>query len=72
MVQWEQMKRSRRNTTRGSRPISWLPVDSRLVLPLVEFGHVKGLARWFLQIEIILSVLVVVGVLALFVLKFLS
>ena len=53
-----------------NKPISWLPVDSRLFLPLLNFGHVKGLARVFLEIEIVLSLLVVLGTLAIVVLRF--
>lgn len=53
-----------------NKPISWLPVDSRLFLPLLNFGHVKGLARVFLEIEIVLSLLVVLGTLTVVVLQF--
>ncbi|MBI5449239.1 hypothetical protein HY948_02870 [Candidatus Gottesmanbacteria bacterium] len=53
------------------KPVSWLPVDSRLFLPLLNFGHVKGLARIFLEIEIILSLLVVIGTCAIVVLRLL-
>ena len=53
-----------------NKPISWLPVDSRLFLPLLNFGHVKGLARVFLEIEIVLSLLVVLGTLTVVVLRF--
>ena len=52
-----------------SKPISWLPVDSRLFLPLLNFGHVKGLARVFLEIEIVLSLFVVIGTLVIVVLR---
>lgn len=51
-------------------PVSWLPVDSRLFLPLLNFGHVKGLARLFLEIEIILSVVIVLGTMVLTVLHY--
>lgn len=50
-------------------PVSWLPVDSRLFLPLLSFSHVKGLARLFLEVEIVLSVLVVIGTLAVFAIR---
>lgn len=43
------------------KAISWLPIDSRILPSLLSFGHVTGLARVFLQIEIILSLLVVIG-----------
>ncbi|MBI4062397.1 hypothetical protein HY410_00590 [Candidatus Gottesmanbacteria bacterium] len=42
-------------------PISWLPIDSRLLAPFISFGHVKGIARLFLEIEIVLAILVVAG-----------
>ncbi len=60
-------KRSRRRQT-----ISWLPIDSRLVPNIISFGHVRGVARVFLQIEIILSFLVVMGVFIILFLKFLE
>ncbi len=53
-----------RKQTRKIKAISWLPIDSRL-FPFFSFGHVKGIARVFLQVEIILSLLVVIGVLSL-------
>ena len=46
--------------------MSWLPIDSRLFLPLFSFGHVRGFARFFLFIEILLSILVVLGTFLLF------
>lgn len=56
------MKRGVRRKT--EQPVSWLPVDSRLFLPILSFSHVKGLARLFLEIEIVLSLLVVIGTIA--------
>jgi hypothetical protein len=50
--------------SRRKKYLSWLPVDSRLFMPLWSFGRVKGIARIFLQIEMILSVAVVAGTLA--------
>jgi len=50
--------------TRKTKAISWLPIDSRL-FPFFSFGRVKGIARTFLQIEITLSLLVVIGVMVL-------
>lgn len=41
--------------------MSWLPVDSRLFLPLFSFGHVKGVAKVFLVIEMVLAAGVVTG-----------
>ncbi|MBI3577489.1 hypothetical protein HY086_05625 [Candidatus Gottesmanbacteria bacterium] len=55
---------------RAKEPISWLPVDSRIFPHIFSFGHVKGTARLFLQIEMVLSVGVVVGTLIVVVLKF--
>ena len=49
--------------TMKSKPIFWLPIDSRLLPSILHFGHVKGLARVFLEIEIVLSLLVVIGTL---------
>ncbi len=47
-----------------SRSVSWLPVDNRL-FPFISFGHVKGIARLFLEIEIICALLVVAGTIVL-------
>lgn len=44
-------------------PIPWLPIDSRLITPIFSFGHVRGIARFFLEVEIVLSLLVVTGTL---------
>ncbi len=52
---------SQKRPTHG--PISWLPVDSRLFSPFLSFGLVQGFARLFLEVEIVLAVLVVVGTL---------
>lgn len=57
---------------RADSPISWLPVDSRLFSPFLSFGHVKGLARFFLEIEIVLAVLIVLGTVLYLILYFLS
>ncbi len=46
---------------RVQKAVIWLPVDSRLFGSLLSFGHVHGVARIFLQLEILLSTLVVVG-----------
>jgi len=56
-------KRSRAyvNKRFDNEPISWLPVDSRLIPDIFSFSHVKGNARIFLLLEIILSILVVIG-----------
>ncbi len=57
--------------TRKTKAISWLPIDSRLFTPFLSFGHVKGIARVFLQTEIILSLLVIFGVFVMVLVKFL-
>jgi len=43
------------------QPIRWLPVDSRLMLPLFSFGHVHGVAKIFLTVEMVMAVGVVLG-----------
>ena len=73
------MKKYRRPASRvgksASRPlhktkaISWLPIDDRVIPHIFSFGRVKGIARIFLQVEMILSVIVVLGSLVLFVLQ---
>lgn len=51
------------------QPIRWLPIDSRFLTPIFSFGSVKGVARLFLEIEITLSVLIVLGTMILAVIK---
>ncbi len=46
---------------RHEEPVSWLPVDTRVMLPLLSFGHVHGVAKVFLTIELVLAVSVVFG-----------
>lgn len=46
-----------------------MPIDSRIIPLLFSFGHVRGVARFFLLIEILLSFLVVMGTLILMVLR---
>ena len=55
--------------SRRSGSASWLPVDDRLIPQIFSFGRVKGIARVFLQVEMILSVIVVLGSLVLFILQ---
>lgn len=55
-----------------NQAIGWLPIDSRLISPLVSFGHVRGVAKVFLIVEIVLSVGVVVGSVSLFILSLFS
>lgn len=56
-------------SSRRSGSASWLPVDDRLIPHIFSFGRVKGIARIFLQVEMILSITVVFGALVLFVLE---
>jgi hypothetical protein len=51
-----------------SSEISWLPIDSRILPSLFAFGHVRGLAKIFLIIEMLLAGFVVTGTLLLIVL----
>lgn len=53
------------------QPLHWLPIDSRLILPLFSFGHVHGVAKVFLVIEMVLAVGVVLGSLMMVVLRIL-
>jgi len=57
---------------KNDKPIPWLPIDSRLILPFLSFGHVRGFARLFLQIEMLLAILVVVGALIVAALRFVA
>lgn len=57
-----------RKTVFQSGPIPWLPIDSRL-FPFLSFGHVKGVMKLFLQIEMLLAVGVVIGTLLVVVTK---
>lgn len=40
-----------------------LPIDTSILPNILSFGRVKGLARLFLEVEIVLSTLVVCGTL---------
>ncbi|OGG09009.1 hypothetical protein A2154_04155 [Candidatus Gottesmanbacteria bacterium RBG_16_43_7] len=44
---------------------NWLPINSALIPDIFSFGRVRGIARFFLTIEMSLSVLVVAGTLLL-------
>ena len=61
MLQLTKMSKSRSSVRKFGKPIPWLPIDSRLIPNIFAFGHVKGIARIFLVIEIVSSVLVVIG-----------
>ena len=52
---------SRKHHHRAEDPARWLPIDSRLILPLFSFGHVHGIAKIFLTVEMVLALGVVVG-----------
>ncbi len=43
-----------------SEPIAWLPIDSRII-PFISFTHVRGMARVFLIVEMVLSVAMLIG-----------
>ncbi|OGG11632.1 hypothetical protein A2Z00_01055 [Candidatus Gottesmanbacteria bacterium RBG_13_45_10] len=60
----------RMRKTYQEEAIAWLPVDSRL-FPFISFSHVRGIARVFLIIEMVLSVTMVIGSLCIVSLKFL-
>ena len=55
--------------SRRSGPVNWLPIDNRLIPHIFSFGRVKGIARVFLQVEMMLSIAVVFGSLVLFILQ---
>jgi hypothetical protein len=66
------MKRSVRSHThvlKHSKSIDWLPIDSRIIPNILSFGHVQGFAKLFLQIEIVLALVVVVGAITMMVLR---
>jgi hypothetical protein len=50
-------------------PIAWLPFDSRILGPFeglfMGFRHVTGIAKIFLEFELIITSVVVLGTLAL-------
>jgi hypothetical protein len=46
------------------KPVSWMPVDSRLFGSFFAFGHVQGIARIFLTVEMVCAVLIVLGTLS--------
>lgn len=54
------------------RAVRWLPVHSKFYTPFMKFGEVKGIERLFLEVEITLSLLIVLGSLILAVLKVLA
>lgn len=42
-------------------PVHWFPIDTRIIPQIFSFGHVKGIARVFLELEIVMSVGIVCG-----------
>lgn len=50
------------------KKLLWLPLDSRILPHIFSFGHVKGMARIFMTIEILLATFVVIGTLVLVIL----
>ncbi|MEK7533372.1 MAG: hypothetical protein AAB542_02965 [Patescibacteria group bacterium] len=61
-----------KRSLRSETPVHWLPIDSRLVFPLLSFGRVRGVAKFFLTIEMVLAVGVVGGTFVLVLLRFAS
>lgn len=55
------MSKRRSYSTKLGKPIPWLPIDSRLIPDIFAFGHVKGVARIFLIVEMTAATLVVIG-----------
>lgn len=53
-------------------PIRWLPIDSRFITPFFRFGSVTGISRIFLEVEITLAIIVVIGTLFVAALKLVS
>jgi len=59
----------RRKISSKNKQPHWLPIDIRLIPDIWSFGHVKGVARAFLELELTFSCLVVFGTLYLVVSK---
>lgn len=64
MVLMGSISRSNARKMEKTTAIDWLPIDSRILPDIVSFSHVRGIARVFLLLEIVLSVMVVLGTLA--------
>jgi hypothetical protein len=54
-------KRKHIRAAANEKVITWLPVDSRLFMPFIGFGRVKGISKVFLEVELALSIFVVTG-----------
>ncbi|MFC1626733.1 hypothetical protein ACFL1P_00850 [Patescibacteria group bacterium] len=52
------------------KSIPWLPIDSRLIPDVFSFERVGGISKVFLIIELLLSVLVVIGTIILLIFQF--
>lgn len=64
-------KRSLPRRKNRQQVISWLPfVDGRILPDIISFHYVKGPLRLFLQMEIVLALLVVIGSCIVIVLKY--
>lgn len=59
------MRRKSKHNSHSLSTIQWLPIDSRILPSLFAFGHVRGLAKVFLIIEMLLAGFVVTGTLLL-------
>ena len=64
------MKMKRKNTKEQS--LGWLPIDSRLIVPFISFSHVRGVAKLFLTIEMLLAFSVVLGTFIILLFHFIS
>ena len=54
-------RRSQKRRTSHHIQHEWLPVDTRIFPDIISFRCVKGPLRVFLQIEMVLSLLIVIG-----------
>lgn len=59
------MSRKRIKTRTSVESVRWLPIDSRIFspifAPIFSFGRVRGVAKFFLIVEMVLTILVVAG-----------
>ena len=62
------MRSKLKRKTTAANTVSWLPIDSRILPSLFSFGHIRGIAKIFLIIEMLLAGFVVTGTLLLMVL----
>jgi hypothetical protein len=65
-------RRSSKAKKSHSDQVPWLPIDSRLIPDIFAFGHVRGVARIFLMLEMILTTFVVLATLVLVVINAVS